>query len=159
MPDEQPEEEKKPEGDAVEGLAEDPNSEQLNVDGADEGAPENNGHASPGPAAGKHTGADAALRRVYADTAAKTKLYDRLSKVVGAFDAAIDVPTSTAADIAIYGVKKLNLKATKGQEFAVLDAYLSGVENTRRASPAAAKTVAADSAESSVPAIAAYFKE
>lgn len=155
-------EDPKPEGDAVEGLQEDPNSEQLNVDSAsgDEGAAcEGNGHASPGPAAGKHTGADAALRAVYADTAKKTKLYGRLSKVVGAFDGAMDIATATAADVAAYGIKKLKLTAPKGQEAAVLDAYLKGVEAARGSGAAPQQRATGDSAESSVPAIAAYFKE
>jgi len=145
-----------PEGDAVEGLAEDPNSQMIN---ADEAAPDNGGTASPGPAAGKHSGkntGDAAMRAVYADIAAKTKLYDRLSKVVGAFDGAIDIQTATAADVASYGVQKLKLKAPKGGEMVALDNYLSGVEAARRAAPAAKR--AADAA-TSVPVIDAYFKE
>lgn len=147
------------EGDAVEGLAEDPNSQKINTDSDEGAAVENNGKASPGPAAGKHTGADAAMRAVYRDMGAKTKLYERLSKVVGAFDAAIDLPSATAADVAAYGIKKLKLNAPKGQETAVLDAYLLGIEATRRAVPQQQATaVAADSA-ADVPAIAAYLKE
>ena len=142
-------------GDAVEGLAENTTSQVLNVD---EAAPDNGGMASAGPAAGKHTGADAALRAVYADTAKKTRLYDRLSKVVGAFDGAVDIASATAADIAAYGVKKLKLNAPKGQEAIALDAYLSGVEAARRSAPAAAAKRAADAA-APVPVIEAYFKE
>jgi hypothetical protein len=150
--------EEKPEGDAVEGLNEDPNSQKINVDSETT----EQGTASPGPAAGKHTGqgSDAALRAMYADTAVKAKLYDRLSKVVGAFDGAMDVASATAADIAAYGVKKLKLKVAKGQERVALDAYLTGVETARR--EVSTKTVAratADAAQSEVPAIAAYFKE
>jgi uncharacterized protein len=97
---------------------------------------------------------------MYADTAAKAKLYDRLSKVVGAFDGAIDVAAATSADIAAYGVKKLKLNVVKGQERIALDAYLTGVEAGRR--EVSTQTVAratADAAQSEVPAIAAYFKE
>jgi hypothetical protein len=151
--------EKKEGEDAVEGLAEDPNSQKINTDGA-EGAPANGGMAPAGPGAGKHTGADAALRAMYADTAVKAKLYDRLSKVVGAFDGAIDVAAATSSDIAKYGVKKLKLTVTPGQEQVALDAYLTGVEAGRR--QAAVQTTAkqtADAAQSEVPAIAAYFKE
>jgi uncharacterized protein len=156
MPEELNQEQKQ--GDAVQGLAEDPNSHKLNVDSAEEsGATGEQGRASPGPAAGKHTGADAATRAVYADIAAKTKLYDRLSKVVGAFDAAIDIQTATAADVAQYGIKKLKLTAPKGQEAVVLDSYLKGVESARQPAPTR-QAVAADAA-SEVPAIAAYFKE
>lgn len=146
--------------DAVEGLAEDPNSQHINTDSEEGTAVENNGHASQGPSAGKHTGADAAMRAVYVDMGNKAKLYDRLSKVVGAFDAAIDLPSATAADVAAYGIKKLKLKAPKGQEATVLDAYLLGIEATRRAVPQqqATQAAAADSA-ADVPAIAAYFKE
>ncbi len=148
--------EKKPEGDAVEGLNEDPNSQKINTDGA----PEGQGTASPGPAAGKHTGADAALRSVYADQAAKHKLYDRLSKVVGAFDGAMDIATATAADVAAYGVKKLKLNVPKGQETVALDAYLTGAETARReVSVTTVAKATADAAASEVPAIAAYFKE
>ncbi len=151
-----PEEEKKPEGDAVEGLNEDPNSQKLTVD---EGAPEGQGTASPGPAAGKHTGKDAALRSMYADTAAKNKLVERLSKVVGTFDGAMDIATATASDVAAYGVKKLKLNVTAGQETVALDAYLTGVEATRRSvSVATAAKATADAAASEVPAIANYFK-
>lgn len=155
----EPSDDPKPEGDAVEGLQEDPNSEQLNINEGAAGDTTEQGTASPGPAAGKHTGKDAALRAVYADTAAKTKLYGRLSKVVGAFDGAMDIATATAADVAAYGIKKLKLKAPAGQEAAVLDAYLKGVETARGSGTAPQQRAAADSSESSVPAIAAYFKE
>ena len=156
----------KKEGDALEGLAEEGGASAVaNVDeeGGTDPIASNGGKASPGPTAGKHTGGpvgDAAIRAVHADISARNKLYDRLSKVVGAFDGAIDVSASTTADVAAYGIKKLKLKAPKGQEATALDAYLSGVEAARRSAPqpSVSTTRAADSV-SEVPAIAAYFKE
>lgn len=141
-------------GDAVEGV------EGTAREGADEGATGEQGSASQGPAAGKHTGADAALRRFHADLALKNRLSDRLSKVVGAFDGALDVASATAGDIAAYGIGKLKIKCAKGQEVIALDAYLTGIEAARRANSEATQTKrAADAAEQVVPAIAAYFKE
>ena len=87
------------------------------------------GRASPGPAAGKNSKAgDAAIRGFYADLAAKSGIYNRLSEVVGAFDHA----SMDAAGVARYGVKKLGLKAAKGFEMMALDAYLTGVEKARK---------------------------
>lgn len=87
------------------------------------------GHASPGPQAGQNaTASDAAIRRFYADLDVKTRLYDRVSKVVGAFDHAV----MDARQVGIYGVKKLGLKCEKGQEVSVLDAYLTGLEKANK---------------------------
>jgi len=70
---------------------------------------------------------DAALRRFYADAAAKDSIYKRLSAVVGTFDhRAMD-----ANQVCTYGVKKLGLKCAKGQERFALDAYLTGTERAR----------------------------
>lgn len=88
------------------------------------------GEASPGPAAGEHSSAqDAALSRFYADNALKARTYDRLSKVIGAFDHA----SMDSKAVAAYGVKKLSLKVAKGQEQIALDAYLAGAEAARKA--------------------------
>ena len=85
--------------------------------------------ASPGPSAGEHSGGeDAAIRRFYADSAAKGKLYGRLSKVVGAFDGA----SMSSKQMAVYGAKKLKLNVAKGMEGIALDAYLTAVEAARR---------------------------
>lgn len=87
------------------------------------------GQASAGPAAGKNaTAGDAAIRGFYADLAAKSGLYNRLSEVVGAFDHA----SMDAAGVARYGVKALKLKAAAGQEMVALDAYLGGVERAKK---------------------------
>lgn len=84
---------------------------------------------------------DRAVRRIYADNAKKDKLYQRLSNVVGAFDArAMD-----SKAVAAYGIKKLGLTASKGQESIVLDAYLTGVSATQRSAAATIKGRAADS--------------
>lgn len=143
--------------DTVEGL------EGTAREGEDEGAgvgENGQGRASEGPTAGKHTGADAALRGFYADAARKNRLYERLSRVVGAFDGAVDVASATAADIAAYGVKKLNIKCQKGTEMIALDACLTGIEKAREINSSTTKTQrAADSAAQNVPAIEAYFKE
>lgn len=137
-------------------------------EGSDEGGDPPNaggeggqGTASAGPAAGKHEGADAALRNFYADLGSKNSLVDRLSKVVGAFDGALDLTRATASDVAAYGVTKLKLKCAKGQEVVALDAYLSGLEAARggfEATPAnPVPTQAVDSADDSV--VSAYLKK
>jgi uncharacterized protein len=134
----------------------DPSTEGIADESAEEGG---QGTAPQGPAAGKHTGADAALRRFYSDAARKTSLVERLSLVVGAFDGALDIARATAADVAAYGVKKLKLKCAKGSEVVALDAYLTGVEASH-AAPAiapASQTTAVDSAEDS--AVSAYLKQ
>lgn len=103
----------------------------------EEGAGEGNGHASPGPKAGANAMAgDAALGVFYRDLAAKTRLYDRVSKVVGTFDHAV----MDASALAAYGVKKLGLKGVKkGTEAIALDMYLTGIERgSKNAAPAPA---------------------
>jgi hypothetical protein len=115
------------------------------------------GRASEGPAAGANTGADAALRGFYADLAVKTRLYERVSKVVGAFDSA----AMDARGVAAYGIAKLGLKGIpKGTEVNALDGYLAGLEAGRKQSTVNVNQQrAADAAASDVPAIDAYFKE
>jgi hypothetical protein len=155
------------------GTDEDGNGESENAEGAantedqleglegnaqtgDEGAEgssvgEGQGKASPGPQAGQNaTASDAAIRGFYADLAVKTRLYDRVSQVVGAFDhAAMD-----AHQVGVYGVKKLGLKCSKGQEVVALDAYLTGLEAARKVTkqrvqpkPAAAQDASAAPSE------------
>lgn len=61
-------------------------------------------------------------RSIYADVALRDDLYNRVSKRTGAFQhAAMD-----SAQVAEYGIKKLGLKAPRGAEIAVLDAFLKG---------------------------------
>lgn len=114
--------------DTIKGLATQ-SSERGAAPCADTGAPAGNPKASPGPAAGVHAEAgDAALSVFYADLAAKAGLYDRVSKVVGAFDhAAMD-----ARKVAVYGVKKLGIKCADGQEMTALTAYLDGREKAEK---------------------------
>lgn len=134
-------------GDNVEGLEGSTEGEA----GADAGEP---GKTAPvGPAAGTPTKAADSVQHFYADLAAKTSLYDRLSQVVGAFDhKAMD-----AAGVAFYGVKKLGLKVAKGQETIALDAYLTGVEKAAQATKTRVQQKAKDSSES-VAEIDAYLK-
>jgi len=129
---------------------------------ADEGegsaAPTNGGKASAGPAAGKHEGADSAVRRFYADLAAKDRLYNRLSAVVGAFDhAAMD-----AHQVAAYGVRKLGIKAVKGQERVALDGYLTGHEKANAANKQRMQRASGKAADSATQAaeseVGAYIK-
>lgn len=142
--------------DTVEGLE---GAAREGRDGEGEGASAN-GHASSGPSAGKHEGADNALRAFHADFAAKNRIYERLTKVVGAFDGAVDVASATSADLARYGVKKLGIKCAAGTERIALDAFLTGVEKARNHVEKTVSTKrAADAAAQEVPAIAAYFKE
>lgn len=103
------------------------------------------GKASPGPNAGSNaTANDASLQRFYSDLAAKDRVYNRLSKVVGTFDCkAMD-----ARGVNAYGVKKLNIACTKGQESIALDAYLSGIEAANKATKTRIQAKAADSNQS-----------
>lgn len=85
---------------------------------------------------------DSALRRFRADEAAKHKMYDRLSNVVGAFDhRAMD-----SKSVAQYGLKKLKLSAAPGQEAIVLNSYLDGLSAAQKQSAAVIETRAADAA-------------
>lgn len=125
---------KKPEGDAVQGLAEtgEKHDPQLAVD---ETNGETGSKASPGPAAGKnengHVG-DAAMKNLYADIAQREKLYSQISGVVGAFDHS----QMTAAEVAAYGAKKLGLTVAKGQERIALDSYFAGRKSNEKAATA-----------------------
>lgn len=151
-----------PAADNLEGLQGAANEEPATPAATDEGQSspvgEGQGTASAGPAAGEHaTAADAAVQRLYADLAAKTRLYDRLSQVVGAFDhAAMD-----ARQVAVYGVKKLGLKAASGTEMIALDAYLGGVEKAKRDAGKQVQsrvTTSAKDSKASSDALDAYLK-
>lgn len=105
------------------------NVEGLNANGQTK-APE-------GPAAGKHPHAgDAALRRFYADSASKTRIYDRASKVVGAFNHA----SMDASQVYAYVLKKLQadgkLKSVRAADAAsvrvAVDAYFEAFENAQK---------------------------
>lgn len=102
------------------------------------------GKASPGPAAGIHAQAgDAALRGFYADLAVKDRIYQRVSKAVGAFDhRAMD-----SAQVGAYGVRKLGLTCAKGQEVTVLDAYFKGLDAGMKGIAQRQVKVAKDSAD------------
>jgi len=96
---------------------------------------------------------DAAVGRFYADLAAKTGLYDRLSKVVGAFShGGMD-----ARQVAVYGVKKLGLKCADGMEHVAVDAYLGAVEAAAKRTSTQVSAKAADAAVG-CPEIDAYIK-
>jgi uncharacterized protein len=136
--------------DTVTGLAGTNTSEGAAVC-ADEGegagvAPDNGGKASPGPSAGEHSMAgDAVFQKFYADMAAKATLYDRLSRVVGAFDCkAMD-----SKQLSAYGVKKLGIKCAKGMESVALDAYLNATSKAAMDAQAAVKAKVADAAVAS----------
>lgn len=103
------------------------------------------GSAPAGPEAGKHAmaGDAAVINRFYADLAKKHSTYERLSKVVGAFDHA----TMDSKQINAYGVKKLGIKCSVGQEHVALDAYLNGVESAQKATKTTIQVRAADSAK------------
>ncbi|QPX74745.1 prohead protease [Serratia phage vB_SmaM_Hera] len=111
--------------------------------------------ASPGPSAGTHAHAgDSSLQHFYADVAIKNRLYDRLSKVVGAFDhAAMD-----SAKVVDYGVAKLKLKVGDSKAFDVLNAHLDGIELAqRKAADSILKRNSMDSA-AAAPEIESYIK-
>jgi uncharacterized protein len=93
--------------------------------------------ASEGPAAGRHPHAgDAAVRRFYADSALKGRIYNRLSSLVGAFDSA----SMDAHQVYAYGLKKLqadgklkNVNAADAKSVvAAVDAYLDGLETAKK---------------------------
>jgi hypothetical protein len=113
--------------DSVEGLQEESHNATVPTgDEANGSTPvdDNNGKASAGPAGGINAKAgDSSLRAFYADSAAKTRIYDGLSEVVGAFNcAAMD-----AREVAAYGVKKLGLKnVPAGSEINAVELYLQG---------------------------------
>lgn len=112
--------------------------------GAGAGAIEGNGKTSPGPAAGVHAEAgDSAIQRFYADLAAKTSLYDRLSPIVGAFDhKAMD-----ARSVAVYGARKLNIKCADSAAVAVVGAYLDGRAAKKEANKTTVQKTAQDTAD------------
>lgn len=87
------------------------------------------------------TAADAALRSFYADVAAKNSIYDRLSKVVGAFDSA----AMDSRQVAEYGVKKLGIKCDMKFAATALDAYLVGIEKAEKTTQHRVAVRAADS--------------
>lgn len=120
--------------DSVEGLQEENHNATVATDSAngETAIGGNNGKASPGPQGGINAKAgDSSLRAFYADLAAKTRIYDGLSEVVGAFNHnAMD-----AREVAAYGVKKLGLKNVKpGTEINAVEIYLQAhakaAENT-----------------------------
>lgn len=123
-------------------------------DGEAAAAIEGQGKASPGPAAGKNSSAaDSSVRGFYADLAAKNRLYDRLSSVVGAFDCAV----MDANQIASYGVKKLGIKCADGVEVVALDAYLNGVEAATKTNQQTVQKKVADTAATTAE-LDAYLK-
>lgn len=95
---------------------------------------------------------DAALGRFYSDLARKSRHYDRVSSLVGAFDHS----HMDAAQVCAYGVKKLGIKCADGAEEVALNAYLDGVAATRAKVQAKRKAVA-DSALNSSAEMDAYL--
>lgn len=108
--------------DTVEGLQESSSVQgaQVSVDAEGEpGVPVVKDSENPEAGA---VAQDAALRNFYADSAAKDSLYQRLSKVTGAFDCrAMD-----ARQVSIYGVKKLGIKCQDGHEMTAIQTFLDG---------------------------------
>lgn len=85
---------------------------------------------------------DSAVRSIRADIARADNLYQRVSKVTGAFDHS----AMSASDVAKYGVQKLKIKCADGAEFDALDAYLTGLDAGSKAKTQATQSRAADSA-------------
>lgn len=74
-------------------------------------------------------GLDSAIKKsMLEEVAKKTRLADELSYHIGAFDH-LEMGLS---DVVRYGLKKLDLKATKGQEEATLRGYLAGAKKATR---------------------------
>lgn len=84
---------------------------------------------------------------MFAAVAKRDKLYNRLSKHVGAFDHA----AMTAERVAEYGVKKLGIKCKVGDSAAALNAYLDGAETTAAKLSAANKAATKRVGDSAVP--------
>lgn len=144
-----------PTADNVEGLQEQSSVEgaQVSTDAADPGAPSDpTQDTSALPNTGKAQ--DAAIRGFYADLAAKDRIYQRLSAVVGAFDhKAMD-----SRQVVAYGVKKLGIKCADGMEHHAVEAYLNGAEKARAATRTAIATRAADSAPASTVEMDQYLE-
>jgi len=87
---------------------------------------------------------DAALKYFREDESKKLKLYNRLSRVIGAFNHS----TMDSKQVGAYGVKKLGLPCQKGFESVALDAYFSAIEKaaTQQKAIQAQRVAAMDSA-------------
>jgi hypothetical protein len=118
-----------------------------------EGVPEriaDEGEEMNKPAKGENSPAvgDAAFvsrmtKKIREDIVAADKLASRLSNVIGTFDSA----KMDRRGVELYGVQKLKIKCSKGQEGIALDSYLTAVERTNAVRATAAKqTRAQDSA-------------
>ena len=111
------------------------------TDSESEPAAQGEGTAEAEAAGLSKTASDAALQHFYADVAAKGRIYDRLSKVVGAFDcSAMD-----SRQVAEYGVKKLGIKCDTKFAATALDAYLVGIEKAEKTTQHRVTARAADS--------------
>lgn len=66
---------------------------------------------------------------VIADIEKRDNLYKRVTPLIGNFDA--NPLSKSVTGVATYACDKLGIKAVKGTEVAVLDAYLTGVEKTK----------------------------
>jgi hypothetical protein len=149
--------EQKPTNDNIEGLQENgnPNGAQVGTDGEGEGQSQGNDNEGgemenkPGTKA-----EDASVGRFYADLATKTSLYNRLSKVVGAFDHS----RMDARQVGVYGVKKLGLQCADGMEGLAVDAFLSATEAANKRAGTQVTQAVTDGAESACPEIDAYLK-
>lgn len=74
---------------------------------------------------------------VIADIEKRDALYKRVVPLIGNFDA--NPLSKSVTGVATYALDKLSIKAEKGTEVAVLDAYLSGVEKTKTTDSVAVK--------------------
>lgn len=83
----------------------------------------------------KKDGMDAAAfaREVERNLAVKAKLYDTLSKRIGAFDSS----DMSLAKMAKYGCRKLGVEAPHGQRVSYLQAYLQGMDKASKTAVAA----------------------
>ena len=64
------------------------------------------------------------LKVLYKDIPKRDMLAKKLSNVIGTFDHS----EKTLQEVAVYGVKKLNLNCPKGHEVALLEGYFNGVQ-------------------------------
>lgn len=99
---------------------------------------------------------DAALGRFYADQEKKSKLYNRVSHVIGAFEcAAMD-----SKAVAVYAAKKLGIACTQDQAYSSVDVYLNGLaKGQKSASEKAAIERSAMDARSAAPELDAWLNE
>jgi len=96
------------------------------------------------------------VQAFYKDKAIKDRLYDRASKIIGAFECSV----MDSKDVAVYAAGKLGLKPAKGQEVSAVELYLNGVEaGSKTANSNAIKAANVMDSKATAPELDAYLNE